>query len=111
MGKVIGRIYEYYQRNWPYPSQNTSFFIPPHFDVNIPTQCNSASDTSVDKNDVASSVLDKSTNHHGNADDKDNDDSQSYETPQKNNFRSSSSGDTITTTTTPLSPTLPPHEK
>ena len=35
------------------------------------------------KDDVASSGLDQSTNHHGNMYGKDNDYSQSYETPRK----------------------------
>ena len=32
MGERIGRIYKYDQRNWPYPSPNTTFFIPQHSD-------------------------------------------------------------------------------
>ena len=48
---------------------------------------------------VASSGLDQSTNHHDNTDVKDNDDSQSYETPRKK-FSYSYFGDTITTTAT-----------
>ena len=101
MGKGIERIYKYDQQNWPYPSPNTIFVIPPHFDSYIKTQLNSASDASVVANDVASAGLDESTNHHGNTDGKDNDDSQSYEKHGKNKFRSYSSGDTINTTTTP----------
>ena len=62
------------------------------------------------KNDESSSGLYQSTKHHGNTDGKDNDYSQSYDTPQKKT-RSSSYGDKITTTTTPLSSTLPPPEK
>ena len=96
-----------YQQNWPYPYPSTNFVIPTNFDITIQTQRNSASDASVGANDVASSVLDQSNNKHVNRDGKDNDDSHSYETPEKNNCRYSSSGDTITTATTPRSPTLP----
>ena len=60
---------------------NTTFLIPSRFDLSIQTQCNSDSDDSAGANDVASAVLDKSTNHHGNNDVNDNEDSQSYETP------------------------------
>ena len=57
-----------------------------------------------------STRLDQSTNLYGNMDEKDNDDSHSFETPQENNCSSSSFGDAITTKTTPRSSTLPPHE-
>ena len=33
--KVIGHIYKYDQRNWPYPSPNTTFVIPPRFYIYI----------------------------------------------------------------------------
>ena len=42
MGKPIGRIYKYDQRNWTYPYLNTTFVIPPHSDTSIQTQHNSA---------------------------------------------------------------------
>ena len=29
IGKGIGRVYNYSQRNWPNPSPNTTFFVPP----------------------------------------------------------------------------------
>ena len=58
----------------------------PHFDTSIQTQCSSASDAYVVENYVAPYGLDQSTNHHGNTDGKDNDDSQSYETPRKKVF-------------------------
>ena len=58
-------------------------------------------------NDVASSGLYQSTNYHGNTDGKDNDDSQSFETPRENNSRSSYFDDKISTKTTPRSSTLP----
>ena len=61
--------------------------------------------------DVASAVLDQSNNHCGNTDVKDNDDSQSFETPRKNNCSYLYFGDTLTTTTTPCSSTLPPNGK
>ena len=101
MGKAIGLIYKYSQRKWAYPYPNTTFVIPPLFDASIQTQHNSASDASVNENDVASDGLYQSTIHHGNKDGKDNNDSQSYEAPQKHNFHYSSSGNTIATTTTP----------
>ena len=111
MDKVIGCIYKYDQRNWPYPPPNTIFFIPPHFDTSIQNQRNSAYDASVVAKDVAPDRLYQRTNHRGNMNGKDNDDSQSYETHQKNNFCSSSFGDTIATTTTPRPSTLPPSGK
>ena len=107
LGKGIGCILKYDQWNWLYQYPNITFIILPRFDIYIQIKCNSASDASVGANDVSSYRLYQSTNHHGNMYDKDNDDSQSYEIPRKNNFRSSSSGDTVTTTTTPKSPTLP----
>ena len=81
-GKETCRIYKYNQQNWPYSSPNTTFIIPPCFDTYIQTQRNSASYASVGLNDVSSSGLDQCTNHRGNKYGKDNDDSQSYETPR-----------------------------
>ena len=111
MGKGTSHIYKYDQRIWPYPSPNTNFVILSCFDTYIQTQRNSADDASVGANDVAPYVLDQSINHYGNMEGKDNDGSQSYETPWKNNCRSSYFGDIITTTTTPQSSTLPPPVK
>ena len=74
-GKGIGRIYKYDHRNLPYPSKNTNFIIPQRSDTYIQVQHNSASDAYVGAHDVVWSGLDQSTNHHGNADVKDNDDS------------------------------------
>ena len=61
---------------------NTTSILPPRFDTSIQTQSNSASYASVGANDVASYVLDKCTNLHGNKDVKDIDFSQSYYTPK-----------------------------
>ena len=83
MGKAIGRIYKHDQRNWSYPSTKTTFVIPSRFDTSIPTQRNSASDVSSGANYVTPSGLDQSTNHHVIMDGKYNDDSQSYDKPQK----------------------------
>ena len=80
---------------------NITFVIPPHFDTCIQTQRNSDFYAYVGENYVASVGLYTRTDHHGNMDGKDDDDSQSLETPQKNNSRSSSFGDTISTKTTP----------
>ena len=55
------------------------------FDNYIQTQCNSDSDASAVENDVASSGLDQIMNHNCNTDIRNNDDSQSYETPWKTN--------------------------
>ena len=76
MGKGIIHIYKYDHMNWPNPSPNTTFIISQNSVTSIQNQRNSASDASVDVHDVASSVLDQSTNHHGNTDVNDNDDSQ-----------------------------------
>ena len=111
MGKGIGRIYEYDQRNCPYPSSNTTFVIPKNCGNYIQTQRNSYSDGSIVSHDLASAGLDQSTNHHGNIDVKDNDASHSLETPRENNCSPSCFGDTITTTTTPRSSTLLPPGK
>ena len=83
MGKGIVRIYKYYQQNWPYPFKNTNFIITQCFDNSIQTQCNSDSYASVGENDEASSGLDKSTNHHGNTDGNNNDDSYTDDTSRK----------------------------
>ena len=83
MGKGIGGIYKYEYQNCPYTYQKTTFVIPPRFDFSLHTQCISTYDASVGTNDVASSILDQNSNHHGNTDGKDNDYSQSYETPWK----------------------------
>ena len=101
MGKEFGRIYKYDQRDWIYTSPKTTFVIPPFFDTYIQTQCNSASYAYVGSNDVASAILYKIPNHHGNMDVKYNGDSQSYETPQKNNYCSSFYGGTIATKSAP----------
>ena len=50
---------------------------------------------------LVSSVLGKITSNHVNTDDRNNNDSQSFETPQKNNLSSTSLCDKNTTTTTP----------
>ena len=75
-GKGIGRIYKYDKRNWTYPSQNTTFVIPPRFYTSIQNQKRSDYDTSVGAHDVVPAGLDQITNHHGDTDVKDNDDSQ-----------------------------------
>ena len=103
MGKWIRRIYKYDQRNCPKSYSNINFVVPPSFDTSIQTQYNSASDSSMVENDVASDGLYQSINHHGNKDVKDNDNSQPFETPRKNNFCYSSFDDTITNTTKPQS--------
>ena len=76
MGKLIVRIYKYDQRNWPYPPPNTTFVIPQFYDTYIKNQHKSASIASVYSHYLESSGLDQSTNHHGNTDVKDNNDSQ-----------------------------------
>ena len=100
MGKVIGCIYKYDRRNLPHSYPNTTFAIPPCSDTSIQNQRNRYSNASVGSSGSALSVLDQSTNHHGNTDGKKNDDSHSYETPLKKKL-SSFFCDTITTTTTP----------
>ena len=58
---------------------------------------------------LESHVSDQSTSHHGNNEVNDNDDSQPFEIPSKNNLSSSCFGDTFTTTTRPnLSKLTPP---
>ena len=111
MYKETRHIYKYDQRIWPYLSPNTTFIMPTFFDRYIQTQRNNAHDASVGGNDVASSGLDQSINHRVNMEGRDNDGSQSYETPWKNNCRSSSLGDIITNTTTPQYSTLHPPIK
>ena len=132
MGKGIGSIYKYDEQNWSYPYPNNIFFIPPCFDTSIQTQCKSASYAfagendeesswlyasiqtqrnsalyeSVGANDVSSYGLYQSTNHHCNMYGKNNDDSQSYETPHKTTCCSHYFFDTISTTTTPRLSTL-----
>ena len=110
-GKGIGHIYKYEHQKWTYPYPNTTFVIKPRFYTSIQTKCNSDSYCSAGANDLSSSVLDQSTNHHVNTDVNNNDDSQSYDTHWKNNCRYSSSDDIITTTTTPQLSTLPPTGK
>ena len=75
MGKGISCINKCDQKNWTYPSPNTTFVVSPCSGTSIQTQRNSISDYSVGANDVASSVLDQITKHHGNTDFKYNDDS------------------------------------
>ena len=58
MGKGIGRIYKYDQRNWPYPYPNTTFVIPQCSDTSIKPKKNSAYDAYVGGHDLESSVLD-----------------------------------------------------
>ena len=53
MGKGIGLIYKYDQRNCSYPYLNTKYFIPPRYDTSIKTKRNSASDASVGEHDIA----------------------------------------------------------
>ena len=76
MGKGIGRICNYDQLNWPYPSPNNTFIIAQRSDTSIQTQHISAYDASVVAHDSASALLDQITNHHGNTDVNNNDDSQ-----------------------------------
>ena len=111
MGKVIAHIYKYDHRNWPYPSSNTTLVIPKCSYPYIQTQRNSASDASAGGNDVESSGLYQSNNHHGDTDGKDNNDLQSYETPRENSCQSSYFGDSIKTTITLKLYTLPPPGK
>ena len=62
---------------------NTTIALLPHFGTSIQTQHKSASYASAVSNYVSSSGLDQIINHHCNMYSKNNDDSQSYETPQK----------------------------
>ena len=110
-GKVIGSTYKYGQQNWPYLYPNNDFLIPQLFENYIQTQCTSDYDAYVGTHALVYYGLDKSTNHHSNTDVNNNDDSQSFETHRKNNYRSSCFCDTITTTNTPYSSTLPPTAK
>ena len=86
------------------------FFIPKCSDTSIKTQRNSTSDASVVAHDVASGGLDQITNHR-DTDVKENDYSQSFETPRKNNCSSSSFGDTLAITTKSRLSTLYPPGK
>ena len=56
--------------------------MPTRFDTSIQTQCNSKYDASVGTNDVASAKIYQSINHCGKTYGKDNDYSQSHETPK-----------------------------
>ena len=85
MGKVIGLVFKYNQINWPYLYPDTTFFIPQCSGISIQTQRKSVSGACVGAHDVKSAILDQSTNHHGNTYVKDNDYSQTFETPRKNN--------------------------
>ena len=76
MGKVIGHIYKYDRRNWPYPLPNTPFVMLQNFETCIKTQHTSAYDAYVGAHALAYSGLDQSTNHHGNTDVNNNCDSQ-----------------------------------
>ena len=101
MGKVIGRIYKYDQRNYPYPSPNTTFVITPSFYTYIQTQCSSDYVAYAGANYESLAGLYRSTNHNINTDVSDNNNSQSFEKPSKKNCQYSSFGYTISTTTTP----------
>ena len=112
IGKRISLIYKYDKRNWPLPPPNNNFFIQQSYDTSIQTQLSSASYyDSVGAHDVLSAGLDKSTNHYGNTDVKDNDDSQSFDTHRRNNCSCSYFRDTFTIATTPCASSLPPPEK
>ena len=100
--------YRYDRFNGKTDSNNTAV-LSQKFDTSKQTRFISASDASTGSNYVSSSGIYQSTNHHGKMDDKDNDYSLSYETPQGGNCCSSSFGDIIYTTTTPQFPTLLPH--
>ena len=76
MGKGIVFIYKYYQKNCPYPSPNTKFFIPQSSDTTIQTQHNLEYDASMGVHSLVSAELDQSTNHNGNTDVNDNYNSQ-----------------------------------
>ena len=55
---------------------NTTVILPPYFDTSIQPQQNNDSDSSAGAKDVTPAGLDQHTNHHGNKDGKDNNDSQ-----------------------------------
>ena len=88
MGKGIGPIYKYDQRNLSYPSPNTTFVLTQLSDCYIQNQHTITSDASVGAHSLASSVSYQSTSHQDNTDVNDYDDSQSFETPRKNNHSS-----------------------
>ena len=77
------------------------FFVIQLSETYIQNQCNGASGAYVGAHALASSGLDQSTNHHGNTDVNDNDDSQLFETPRENNCSSFCFGDKINTIATP----------
>ena len=59
----------------PYPPPDTSFIMKKSSDSYIQNQRKSAYDSSMGAHDLASAGFDQSTNHHGNNDVRDNDDS------------------------------------
>ena len=81
-GKGIGIIYKYDLLNCPYLSPNTAYVIWQRSENSIQTQRLTDSDASVVAHALASSGLDQSTNHHGNTDFNNNNDSQSFERPR-----------------------------
>ena len=82
MGKGICHIYKYGKSNCPYPPPNTNVVIPQRSDTYIQSRRNSAYVAYVGAHDVALAGLDQSTNHNGNTEVKDNNDSHSFETPR-----------------------------
>ena len=89
---------------------NTNAVLTPHFDTSMKPQRKSASDFYMGENDVTSSGFDKSTNHHGNMDEK----IMMISIHMRNfggNCHSYYFGDKISTTTTERSSTLPPPRK
>ena len=85
IGTGILCIYKQSRVNWHYQQKTTNFVIPYYPDHYAQTQSISDCDSIVGVHYLASSVSGQSTINHVNTDVKNIDDSQSFETPSKNN--------------------------
>ena len=75
MGTGILRIYKCDHHNRNYTPPNTTFVIPQCSETSLKTQHTSDCDASMGAHALSYSGLYQSTNHHGNNDVNDNDDS------------------------------------
>ena len=99
MGKEISHVYKHSQHNWPQPSTNTKFVVPPVYSLSPHRYRNYDFSATIFPHNKPSPVTKLTTTNKVDTDTNNDDNIQSFETPINHNNRNSGIPDTNTTTT------------
>ena len=105
MGKFIGTVYKHSQQNCPYPSPNTTIFLPVGYLLS--SQCDSKNDcgATLIAHKQSSHVSNLTTTKQVDIDRKNDDNTHSFATPRKHNNSNPEISKTTTTTITTITTT------